>query len=76
MCLELGIISAFRDLTSRVIEKQSTLPLRRLMAICNDSYDSLLLSAHLEIHRPFRVTADETEAGIYANICRQSAAVL
>lgn len=74
--MDLGLIRQFCDLTSTVIRNHNFLPLTKLMTVLNDRYSSLPPSARLPSHRPFRTSADDTQAGISGKIHRQTAPVL
>lgn len=48
----------------------------RLMALINDHYSDLIASDRFSIHRTFRTTLDESQAGISGKISRESAPFL
>lgn len=70
--MDLGIIRQFCDMTKSFLQRASSLPLSRLMSIAKDRYFSLPYSAGLFLHRPFRSTQQDSQAGISGNIRRES----
>lgn len=59
-------------MTKSFLQRASSLPLSRLMSIAKDRYFSLPYSAGLFLHRPFRSTQQDSQAGISGNIRRES----
>lgn len=74
--LDLGIIRQYCDLKNSIIQRNSNLPLSRVMSILNACYIDFLSFAHLPSHRPFRSSKQDIRACLSGQIRRQMAPFL